>query len=1285
MRVKRLLNIIFILILILSFPFISFSEEIYEYERMWPVLGQPWYFNRPHGLAVDSGGYVYVADTYNHRIQKLTSDGQFVTKWGSYGSGDGQFDNPSGIAIDGSGNLYVVEIGSDRIQKFKSNGEFVAKWGSYGSGDGEFDSPAAIAIDSSGNVYVADTYNHRVQKLTSDGQFVTKWGSWGSGDGQFSWPNGVAVDSSGNVYVADTGNCRIQKFTSNGQFVTKWGSLGNGNDQLSSPCGIVVDSTGYVYVVDSENQRVQKFTTNGQFVTNWGSSGNGDGQFDCAFGITVDSSDNVYITDICDNRIQKFTSNGQFISKWGSLGSGNGQFFSPGGLAIDSGGNVYVADAANCRIQKFTSNGQFVTKWGSVGDENGQFSSPQGIAVDGSGYVFVVDTYNYRIQKFNSNGQFIAKWGSEGTGDSQFRRPWGIAIDSSGNVYITEADNNRIQKFNSNGQFITKWGSEGTGDGQFSVPQGIAVDSGGNVYVADSYNARIQKFNSNGQFITKWGGAGSEDGQFMEPWDLAVDSSGNIFVADTLNHRIQKFTPNGEFVTKWGSLGSNPGEFSYEGGIAVSSDGKVYVSDTGNNRIQVFKPASYVPSNKIIKAIIVAGSGPYKGNNLWDATEMNANFAYRVLTYQGYTNDTIYYLSSDRNLDLNGDRIPDVDADATNSNLRSAITQWAKDAESLVVYLTGHGGDGTFRMSETETLNAQDLASWLDELQGTMGGLVTVIYDACESGSFVSKLVPPSGKQRILITSTSPGEPAYFLSQGALSFSYTFWSQIFGGAKIYDAYVVGKDVIGVAMGVGKSQNPEIDDNGNGVGNEKTDGDVARNKYIGKGFIIAGDIPSISTISQDQVLNGQTSATITVEVVTTGRITRVWAIVHSPDFTNPTDTPITNLPSFDLIWNEQNRRYEGTYNGFTVMGTYTVTVYAMNEAMIVSVPRTTKVEQLLSTLYTLTVSNSGTGTGTVTSSPSGIDCGSDCSESYGEGAIVTLTATPDAGSTFGGWSGDASGSVNPLTLTIDGNKNVTANFIQNQYTLTVNIAPPGTGSVTKNPDKASYGHGETVQLTATTTPGFTFNNWSGDASGSVNPLTLTIDGNKNVTANFVQNQYTLNVNIAPPGTGSVTKSPDKASYGHGETVQLTATTTPGFTFNNWSGDASGSTNPITLTMDGNKTVTANFTVTNGPDILVTPLTYDFGNVKVKKSKSASFKVQNDGKANLTIATLMIGPDASMFRLTSGGGNKTIKPGKFLTLKVTFKPTSKGSKQATLRITSNDPDTPLTDIPLSGTGQ
>ena len=173
--VKTFITTFLILILILFCPFISFSEEIYEFERMWPVLEQPWYFNQPSGIALDSSGNVYVADTWNHRIQKFTSSGQFVTKWGSYGNGDGQFIGPFGIALDSSGNVYVADINNGRIQKFTSDGQFIAKWGSQGSGDGQFDYPSGIAADSSGNVYVADTQNHRIQKFTSDGQFIAKW------------------------------------------------------------------------------------------------------------------------------------------------------------------------------------------------------------------------------------------------------------------------------------------------------------------------------------------------------------------------------------------------------------------------------------------------------------------------------------------------------------------------------------------------------------------------------------------------------------------------------------------------------------------------------------------------------------------------------------------------------------------------------------------------------------------------------------------------------------------------------------------------------------------------------------------------------------------------------------------------------------------------------------------------------------------------------------------------------------------------------------------------------
>ena len=324
----------------------------------------------------------------------------FVLKIGK-GPGKYNFRYPRGIAVDAAGNVYVADTWNHRIMKFSSNGKFITKWGSYGKeGNYQFYGPNGIAVDAAGNVYVADTYNHRIMKFSSDGKFIKKWGSNGSKNNQFKYPSGIAVDGAGNVYVADTENHRIMKFSSNGKFITKWGSYGKGAYHFNNPFGIAVDTAGNVYVADTYNHRIMKFSSNGKFITKWGSSGSGDYQFYSPSGIVVDAAGNVYVADASNCRIMKFDSDGKFITKWGNRGSGNYQFDYPQGIAVDAAGNVYVADTWNYRIMKFSSNGKFITKWGSRGSGNYQFDYPCGIAVDASGNVYVADTHNDRIMKY---------------------------------------------------------------------------------------------------------------------------------------------------------------------------------------------------------------------------------------------------------------------------------------------------------------------------------------------------------------------------------------------------------------------------------------------------------------------------------------------------------------------------------------------------------------------------------------------------------------------------------------------------------------------------------------------------------------------------------------------------------------------------------------------------------------------------------------------------------------------------------------------------------------------
>ncbi len=190
-------------------------------------------FDSPEAVVVSSSGDVYVADTYNHRVQKFDSNGVFQKKWGYPGQQEGYFYFPQGIALDASGNVYVTEgtAWESRVQKFDMDGEFERMWGwgvsggsefeictgsctegIEGDGDGQFSDPRGIDIDSNGNVFVVDNDNDSVQQFTTSGTFVAKWGTQGSDTGQFNAPTDIAFGNSNNIYIADAQNHRVQEF-----------------------------------------------------------------------------------------------------------------------------------------------------------------------------------------------------------------------------------------------------------------------------------------------------------------------------------------------------------------------------------------------------------------------------------------------------------------------------------------------------------------------------------------------------------------------------------------------------------------------------------------------------------------------------------------------------------------------------------------------------------------------------------------------------------------------------------------------------------------------------------------------------------------------------------------------------------------------------------------------------------------------------------------------------------------------------------------------------------------
>ena len=710
------------------------------------------------------------------------------------------------------------------------------------------------------------------------------------------------------------------------------------------------------------------FDALGNIIHLWESPGIHEGDVGSPSGIALSPDGNLYITDEENHRIQIVNSQGQLIGVWGSNSIEKGYFYSPRALTLDTNGDLLVCDTENHRVQKFNTSGELLKLWGNQGSQKGQFKFPQGIAVDSMGNIYISDTENDRIQKFSSSAEFLFQIGSYGRADGceydytssdwiyksncnlgNFNYPKKITVDPQGYLYTTDSENHRIQVFDMEGSFYTYWGEKTKeddygwpiyGDGDFYSPTGIAYDPKGYIYVTDSLD-RIQKFLPGGGFITKWGNYGNKEEEFRSPEGIAIDVTGNVYVADKANNRIQKFTSEGEFISQFGTLGSGPGQFNTPTDIAVSPEGKIYVADSKNHRIQVFSQKDY--TSDIKKAIIVAGGGDYQGNTLWGATQMCANYAYRALIYQGFDKQTIHYLSSDTDLDIDSNgEADDVDSNATNANLQNALIHWAKDADELVLYITDHGGDGSFRMTDTELLQASDLNTWLDQLQAIKNASVVVIYDACQSGSFLPILATSETPNRVVISSAQKDEPAYFTSAGALSFSYFFWGNIFNGMTVGNAFFSARNSTRYAY---SNQSPLLDDNGNGIGNEDDDGIAARDIHIGNGVVSADDLPVIGSPVPTRHLYGESSVTLSVSDVTdAGGISRVWATLTPPDreIADPS-IPILDIEIIDFALTDDNR-YEGEVKGLSATGTYTLALFAKDKNNTISLPIPTQIIQ-----------------------------------------------------------------------------------------------------------------------------------------------------------------------------------------------------------------------------------------------------------------------------------------------------------------------------------------------------
>ncbi len=660
-------------------------------------------FYHPFAVAVDASGYVYVADTGNNKIRKITPTGgvTIFAGSGSKGSIDGigkvaSFNNPTGLTLDAWGNVYVADSGNNKIRKITPAGVVSTFAGgddiNYGCSDGtgtaaSFYAPCGLAVDASGYVYVADGPNNNIRKITPTGDVSTLAGqgywSYGSADGIgkeaiFTFPKAVAVDFLGNVYVADTEGNKIRKIN----------VIGGYTISPALPTGLYIDSsTGTISGIPTA---VSELTTYTITATN----ADGSSSFKISIGIKEATKPSITyntpqtytlgqtITPLTPKNIGGSITYGQTTTFAGDYyqreidGIGTKASLSvPQGVGVDVLGNVYVGDAFNNtnKIKKITPAG-VVTSFATG------FDTVTGVVVDVSGYVYVADKVNNLIKKITPTGEVSTLAGSGNTGSTDgigtvasFNEPSGVALDASGNVYVADASNRKIRKITPAGAVTTFAGSgtPGSTDGSgtaasFGYPSGITVDTSGNFYVADSN--KIRKITPAGVVTTLAGSGsqGSTDGigtaaSFKQLNGLAVDTSGNVYVADTGNNKIRKITPTGVVSTLAGSgnSGKNDGigtsaSFNMPlGNVAVDAFGNVYVADSNNHVMRKIDSRGYTISPQLPAGLnidmytgVISGKTTVQTNETTytiTAANTSGSNSFNIVISTGYFKPTISY------------------------------------------------------------------------------------------------------------------------------------------------------------------------------------------------------------------------------------------------------------------------------------------------------------------------------------------------------------------------------------------------------------------------------------------------------------------------------------------------------------------------------------------------------------------------------------------------------------------------------------------------------------------
>lgn len=610
-------------------------------------------------IVTDSSGNIYWAGGQLHSVFQVSPSGILAFYAGNGHPGysgdngpavDAQLYGPCGVAVDGNGNVYISDSNEQRVRKVSPSGVITTFAGNGIEGysgdngpavDAELNFPCGVAVDGNGNVYIADSSNVRIREVSPTGMITTIAGNGDEGEtgdngpaleAELSSPQFLAADASGNVYITDTYDCKIRKISTSGIISTVAGNgvcgyAGDGGGaatsaEINSPRGIAVDGSGNLYIADGNNYVVREVYAAGTIATIAGNgiagyAGDGgpatSAKLVFPLAVTLNSNGNLYILD--DYRIRKVNSGGTISTVAGNSGStysGDGgpatiaQLAYPIAGALDSGGNLYFTDSGNNRVRMISVGGTISTVAGNgtmgyAGDNgpavDAEINDPGGIAFDADGNLYIADSGNHVIRKVS--GGIISTYAGNGTaGDTgdggsatsaEMEYPFGLTVSPlNGNLYTSDAGEVRI--VSTIGRIYTaQWPSTYTNP--YYAPEGLASDSSGNVYIADAEFGQVLQLTPDENISTFFGG-------LSYPTGVAMDANGNFYVTETNPSLVTEFS-GGQLtaIAGTGTAGysgdggpATSAQLSNPSGVTLGLNGTIYIMDTENSVIRQLTP-----------------------------------------------------------------------------------------------------------------------------------------------------------------------------------------------------------------------------------------------------------------------------------------------------------------------------------------------------------------------------------------------------------------------------------------------------------------------------------------------------------------------------------------------------------------------------------------------------------------------------------------------------------------------------------------------------------------------